>query len=105
MWLNQAPRTQLAHHLLKGPFLTGWMRKPCRLFNLRLIGNPPKKQVKILSKVVHVKVLRTPDPVFNDETLRVISSSPAWTPAMQSGIKVKQMFVKPVDFNLNDPTP
>ena len=50
-------------------------------------------------KVVNVKILRTSDPMFNEETVRVISSSPVWTPAIQGGRNVKQMFVIPVDFN------
>jgi TonB family protein len=62
-------------------------------------------QVDSYGKVVNVKVLRSPDPIFNDETVRVICSSPRWTPAMQLGRNVKQMFVIPVDFNLSDPPP
>jgi TonB family protein len=49
-------------------------------------------------KVVEVKVLRSPDPVLNAETIRAINSSPKWIPAMQGGKFVKQMFVIPVNF-------
>ena len=54
-------------------------------------------------KVVNVKVLRSPDPLFSEETIRVISSSPLWIPAIQQGRNVKQIYVIPVDFNLDDP--
>jgi TonB family protein len=56
-------------------------------------------------KVGGVKVLRSPDPQYNDETIRVIRSSPRWKPAMQNGINVKQQFVIPVYIDLNDAPP
>ncbi len=51
-------------------------------------------------KVGKVKVLHTPDPILNDETIRVINSSPKWIPAMLGGRFVTQLFVIPVTFEL-----
>jgi TonB family protein len=51
-------------------------------------------------KVVDAAVLRGVDPLLDDETLRVILLSPAWTPAKLDGEPVKQKFVIPVIFQL-----
>lgn len=50
--------------------------------------------------VVDVKVLRSVDQSLDKETIRVIMSSPKWTPAKQGGRAVKQQFVIPVSFVL-----
>jgi TonB family protein len=49
-------------------------------------------------KVVDVKVLRGVDPSLDNEAIRVVTSSPDWVPAKQSGKNVKQQFVMPVVF-------
>jgi len=50
--------------------------------------------------VFDVKVIRGVDPILDQEAIRVIKSSPLWTPAMQSGKNVAQQFVIPVNFVL-----
>jgi periplasmic protein TonB len=51
-------------------------------------------------EVVDIKLLRTIDPALDNETLRVISSSPRWIPAKQGGSPVKQLFVIPLLFEM-----
>jgi len=51
-------------------------------------------------EVVDIKILRKLDPLVDEETLRVISSSPVWTPAKQGGRPVKQRFIIPVVFKM-----
>jgi protein TonB len=46
-------------------------------------------------EVVDIKMLRKLDPAIDAETIRVISSSPRWTPAKQGGHPVKQRFIIP----------
>ena len=52
-------------------------------------------------EVVDAEVLRGVHPLLNAEALRVINSSPKWTPAMQRGKPVKVTYSFPVEFNLN----
>ncbi|HLO57670.1 MAG TPA: energy transducer TonB [Bacteroidales bacterium] len=51
-------------------------------------------------KVVDIKLLRSLFPGLDNETIRVIESSPVWTPAKQGGRPVKQRFTIPVFFKL-----
>lgn len=51
-------------------------------------------------EVVDIKLLRTIDPAIDNETIRVISSSPRWNPAKQGGNPVKQLFVIPFQFEM-----
>lgn len=51
-------------------------------------------------KVGDVMVLRGVDPLLDIETIRVLLSSPAWKPAKQGGLPVKQQFTIPVIFTL-----
>lgn len=50
--------------------------------------------------VVDVVILRGVDPSLDNETQRVILSSPRWQPARQGGRAVKQQFTIPVVFTL-----
>jgi len=50
--------------------------------------------------VVDVKVIRSVDPSLDVEAVRVIKSSPKWTPGKQGGKSVKQQFTLPVVFQL-----
>jgi TonB family protein len=50
--------------------------------------------------VVDIKVLRGVDPSLDNESVRVIKSSPKWAPAKQGGKNVKQQFVIPLSFVL-----
>lgn len=51
-------------------------------------------------KVGKVKVLRSVEPLLDAEAIRVVSSSPDWTPAQKNKKDVKQIFVIPVVFSL-----
>ena len=53
-------------------------------------------------KVGDVKVLRGVDPDLDAEALRVVSSSPDWTPGYVQGEPVKVTYVFPVIFKLRD---
>ena len=53
-------------------------------------------------KVSDVKVLRGADPILDKEAVRVVESSPDWTPAMKDGKPVSVTYTFPVIFQLND---
>jgi protein TonB len=52
-------------------------------------------------QVVDVKFIRNIDPSVDNETLRVLLSSPLWTPAKQGGRPVKQRFTISIIFQMN----
>lgn len=52
-------------------------------------------------EVTEIKVLRGADPALDSEAVRVISSSPKWTPGKQHDKAVRVIYVMPVIFNLN----
>lgn len=52
--------------------------------------------------VENVKVLRELDPACDQEAVRVIKSSPKWIPGKQGGRAVKQQFVLPIMFKLQN---
>ncbi|NJK97389.1 MAG: energy transducer TonB [Bacteroidales bacterium] len=56
--------------------------------------------VNAKGKVENVTVLRGADPSLDQEAVRVISSSPKWSPPFQGGKAVKQLFSLPVNFKL-----
>lgn len=58
--------------------------------------------VNAKGKVENINVLRGADPALDEEAVRVIKSSPAWTPPMQGGRAVKQLFSLPVTFKLSE---
>jgi periplasmic protein TonB len=51
-------------------------------------------------ELVDIVILRSVDPSIDEETIRVLKSSPKWTPAKQGGTPVKQLFTMPVSFVL-----
>lgn len=51
-------------------------------------------------KVSDVKVLRSVDPELDAEAVRVVSSSPKWTPGQQNGQDTKVTYTFPVVFKL-----
>ena len=53
-------------------------------------------------KVSDVKVLRGADPLLDKEAVRVVESSPDWTPGMKEGKPVPVTYTFPVIFQLND---
>ena len=52
--------------------------------------------------VSEVTALENPNKILADESVRVISSSPKWTPGTQRGQEVRVRLVLPVDFSLSD---
>jgi TonB family protein len=53
-------------------------------------------------RVDEVKVLRGAHPILDEEAVRVIKSSPLWTPPRQRGRVVRQLFTLPVEFKLQN---
>jgi len=53
-------------------------------------------------KVVDAVVVRSVDPDLNKEALRVVNSSPKWTPGKQKGKPVKVLFTFPINFVLQE---
>ncbi len=51
-------------------------------------------------KVTNVKVLRGVDPSLDKEAMRVVASSPKWTPGRQRDRAVKVNYTFPVIFQL-----
>ena len=51
--------------------------------------------------LIDAKIMRGVDPLLDTEALRVIRSSPQWTPGKQRGKIVKVQYVFPVTFRLN----
>lgn len=48
--------------------------------------------------IANIKILRSLDPLFDQEVIRVIQNAPTWKPAKQGGKNVKQVFTLPVSF-------
>lgn len=61
-----------------------------------------KFAVNSRGQVVDAVIMRGIDPALDQEAIRVIMSSPKWTPPKQGGRPVKQQFVLPVIFTLHD---
>ncbi len=57
--------------------------------------------VNTQGKVVDAVVLRGVDPALDQEAIRVVMSSPKWTPGKQRGKPVKVQFNFPINFVLN----
>lgn len=55
--------------------------------------------------VSNVRVLQSPDQSLADEAVRVLRSSPAWTPGTQRGKAVRVKYTLPVDFRVMAPKP
>lgn len=56
--------------------------------------------VNAKGEVVDIRLVRKLDPAVDNEVLRVIASSPRWSPAKQGGRPVKQKFTIPVVFRM-----
>ena len=50
--------------------------------------------------VSNIEVLHTPDRSLGEEAVRVVRSSPKWTPGKQRGVPVRVRFTLPVEFQL-----
>jgi len=53
-------------------------------------------------QVVDAVVVRSVDPALDKEAIRVVNSSPRWTPGEQRGEPVKVLFTFPINFVLDD---
>lgn len=51
-------------------------------------------------KITDAKVLRGAHPLLDEESLRVISSMPSWSPGLQDGKPVRVSFNIPLNFTL-----
>jgi TonB family protein len=51
--------------------------------------------------ICDIKVVRSQHPLLDNEAIRVLKTSPIWSPAKYKGEPVKQNFVIPIAFNLN----
>ncbi len=51
-------------------------------------------------KLTNIQFLQSPDPVFNEEVLRVLRKSPKWTPGYQQDRPVRVSYVLPLDIRL-----
>lgn len=49
-------------------------------------------------QLTSVKILQSPDQLLSDELIRVLYSSPKWTPGMQKGKNVRVKYTIPVTF-------
>lgn len=56
--------------------------------------------IDVDGSVTDVKVIRGVDPVLDAEAVRVVSSSPKWTPGYQSGRNVRVTYTFPIIFHL-----
>ena len=56
--------------------------------------------VNKVGTVVDAKVVRSVDPALDKEAIRVVMSSPKWTPGKQRGKAVKVLFTFPINFVL-----
>ncbi|MDR3134218.1 MAG: TonB family protein [Prevotellaceae bacterium] len=56
--------------------------------------------VKADGRVSDVKVLRSVDPLLDEEAVRVIKAMPRWTPGKQEGKPVAVRFILPVSFKI-----
>lgn len=52
-------------------------------------------------KLTNIEFLQSPDPIFNDEVIRVLKMSPKWTPGYQGDKPVRVSYVFPIILNLN----
>lgn len=57
--------------------------------------------VEPTGSVTNVKVLRGVDPALDKEAIRIVQSSPKWSPGKQRGKSVRVSFTFPIKFQLN----
>lgn len=51
--------------------------------------------------ICNIKIVQSPDRSLSDETRRILTSSPKWTPARQQGKIVRVKFLLPIDFRID----
>ena len=52
--------------------------------------------------LTNIQVLRTPDSSLSDEAIRVLKSSPKWTPGKQRNQSVRVKYTLPIDFRIQN---
>jgi protein TonB len=52
--------------------------------------------------LTNIKVIQTPDSSLSDEAIRVLKTSPKWTPGRQSNKPARVMYTLPVEFRLQE---
>ena len=48
--------------------------------------------------ITDIEVIRSSDPIFNREAIRIVEAMPKWTPAKNNGEKVNSRFAVPISF-------
>jgi TonB family protein len=51
-------------------------------------------------RLTNIEFLQSPDPVFEEEVIRVLKKSPKWTPGYQQGKPCRVSYVLPIDIRL-----
>ena len=49
--------------------------------------------------ITDIEIIRSPDPIFNREAIRIVETMPKWTPAKNNGEKVNSRFALPIRFS------
>ncbi len=52
-------------------------------------------------RLTNIEVIQTPDKSLSEETIRILKTSPKWTPGKQSGKSVRVKYTLPVQFKLS----
>ena len=52
--------------------------------------------------LTNIQVLRTPDSSLSDEAIRVLKSSPKWTPGKQRNQAVRVKYTLPIEFRIQN---
>lgn len=47
--------------------------------------------------ISNIEFLQSPDPVYNEEIIRILNKSPKWTPGYQRGVPVRVRYILPID--------
>jgi protein TonB len=52
--------------------------------------------------LTNIQVLQTPDSSLSDEAVRVLKTSPKWTPGMQGNKTVRVRYNLPIEFRIQN---
>lgn len=53
-------------------------------------------------KILNPKIIKSDNPLFNEEAIRLIKSMPKWIPGKRKGVPIKQRLTFPISFRLRD---
>lgn len=53
-------------------------------------------------KILNPKIIKSDNPLFNKEAIRLIKSMPKWIPGKRQGVPLKQRLTVPISFRLRD---